>query len=66
MRNVSDKNCRENENTHFMANIPPPRENRAVYEMMWKNMVEPDRVQMIRCRKDRFESGITKVHTQNM
>jgi hypothetical protein len=31
MRNVSDKRGRENQ---------------AVYEIMWKNMVEPDRTQM--------------------
>ena len=24
MRNVSDKNCRENLNTHFRFSIPPP------------------------------------------
>jgi len=23
MRNVSDKSCRENQNTHFMFNTPP-------------------------------------------
>jgi hypothetical protein len=36
MRNVSDKNCRENQNAHFiLSNFSP--ENRAVYEIMWKN-----------------------------
>ena len=40
-------------------------ENRVVYEMMWKNMVELDMTQMIRRRKDRFASGINKAHTQN-
>jgi hypothetical protein len=30
---------------HFTFNIFFP-ENRAVYEIMWKNMVEPDRPQM--------------------
>jgi hypothetical protein len=37
MRNVSDKCCRENQNTHFMFNnfFPTP-ENLAVYETMWK------------------------------
>jgi hypothetical protein len=41
MRNVSNKNYRENQNTHFMSNnfFPPP-ENRAVYEIMSKNIVE--------------------------
>jgi hypothetical protein len=39
MRNVSDKNCRENQNTHFMLNKfspPPPPENRATYENVEK------------------------------
>jgi hypothetical protein len=44
MRTVSDKCCRENQNT-FCAQNPFP-ESRVVYEIMWKNMVEPDRPQM--------------------
>jgi hypothetical protein len=31
--------------THVLCSIIFP-ENRAVYEMMWKNIVEPDRPQM--------------------
>jgi len=47
MRNVSDNRCRENQNTHFVfGNSPPTPENRAFYEIMWKNIVEPDRTQM--------------------
>jgi hypothetical protein len=43
MRNVSDKNCREN----FMLASPlPATDNRAVYEIMWKNIVQPVRPQM--------------------
>jgi hypothetical protein len=39
--------CRNNQNTHFMfTNSPPPPESRAVYEVMWKNTVQPDRPQM--------------------
>jgi hypothetical protein len=38
MRNVSDKSCRENQNTYFIFNNFFP-ENRAVYVTMWKNMV---------------------------
>jgi len=37
MRNVSDKSCRENQNTNFVFR------NffyRTVYEIMWKNIVE--------------------------
>jgi len=41
MRNVTDKNCRENQNTHFIFNIFFSA-NRAVNEIMWKNMVEPE------------------------
>jgi len=38
MRNVSDKSCRENQNTHFVfGNF---LENRADNEIMWKNIVE--------------------------
>ena len=49
MRNVSDKCCTENQNKHFMfTNFPPPPhtpaqpKNRAVYEKMSKNIVQPD------------------------
>jgi hypothetical protein len=45
MRNVSDESCRENYNTRFMSQNFFP-ENGAVYEIMWKNIVEPDRPQM--------------------
>jgi len=38
MRNVSDKSCRENQNTHFVfSNFFP--QNRAVYEIMWKKYI---------------------------
>jgi hypothetical protein len=44
MKNVSDKRYRENQNTHFMfSNF---KKKHAVYEVMWKIMVEPDRPQM--------------------
>jgi len=54
MKNVSDKICRESQNAHFMFNnFPPPPplhpirpENRAVYKIMWENILEPDRPQM--------------------
>jgi len=36
MRNISEKCCRENQNTHFLfSNFF--LENRVVYEIMWKN-----------------------------
>ena len=40
MRNVSDKSCRENQNTHFMFNNFFLK-NHAVFEIMWKSVVEP-------------------------
>ena len=47
MRNISDKNFRENQDTHFVFNNSFFFENYAIYEIMWKNIVEPDRPQMI-------------------
>ena len=45
MRNIPNKSCRENQNTHFMfSNFLP--ENRTVCGRMSKNVVEPERVQM--------------------
>ena len=46
MRNVADKSCNENQNTHLVINNFSS-ENRAIYEMVWKNLVELDRPQMI-------------------
>jgi hypothetical protein len=41
MRNVSDRSYRESGNTHFIfSNF---FKNHAVYEIMWKNLVELDR-----------------------
>ena len=46
MRNVSDKSCRENQNTHFVfSNFFPP-EYRAVYNTMQK-MVETDHIRFV-------------------
>jgi len=44
VRNVSDKGCRENKNTFCVRY--PFFENRAVYEIRWKSIVEPRRPQM--------------------
>jgi hypothetical protein len=58
MRNVSDKNCRENQKTCFVfRNF---LSNRAAYEIMWKNNVQPDRPQM-KIWSIGFECWITKV-----
>ena len=46
MRNFSDKSCTENQNTHFVFNNFFFPENHAVYEIMWKNVVERGRPQM--------------------
>jgi len=40
MRNVADKNYRENQNTHFVFNNFFLFENRAVCETMWRITVE--------------------------
>jgi hypothetical protein len=45
IRSVSDRRCRENQNTHFMFSAFF-KKNHAVCEIMWRNMVEPDRPQM--------------------
>jgi len=42
MRNVSDKSCRENQNTHFVFSFF----YRTVDDVMWENILEPDGVQM--------------------
>jgi hypothetical protein len=66
MRNVSDKSCRDEKQVlHSIIFSPGTRD---FYEILWKNMVEPDRSQMtiygkarqvtddniIRGRKDAF------------
>jgi len=47
IRKVSDKSCRENQKIFYFLFFP---ENLTVYEIMWKNMMDPDRPQ------------VTKVH----
>ena len=45
MRNVLNKPCKENQNTHFMSpNLK--KKNCIVYEIKSKNMVGPERPQM--------------------
>jgi len=60
MRNISDKSCRENQNTHFVFNIFFFFENRPVYGIMWKNVVDWGRSQMTIWRM-RIACWITKV-----
>ena len=45
MRNVSEKSCRENQNTHFMYYAFFFRKS-CFYEIMWKNIIELDKPQM--------------------
>jgi len=42
----SGRSCRENQNTHILCSVTFFRENPAFYEIMLKNIVEPDRSQM--------------------
>ena len=42
MRNIRDRSFRENQNIHFTCNKLFFFENHAVYEVMWKNTVQPD------------------------
>ena len=42
MKNVSDRSCRENQ-THIFCSITYYTENCAIYEIMWKNTVDPNR-----------------------
>jgi len=67
MRNVSDKTCRGNENTHFVSCKSPPQ-NRAVYEMIWRNIVEPGRPQMTiwRMRISCWIPKATNTHTHTL
>ena len=47
MRNVSDKSCRENQNTHFVfSNFLPKNRAFFLFEIMWENMAKPDGPQM--------------------
>ena len=44
MRNVSDNFVQKNKTQYLCSTTS--FQNRAVYEIMWKNLVEPDRPQM--------------------
>jgi len=67
MKNIWDKSSRETQKTHFMFNnLVYFLENSAVYEIMWKNVVELGRPQMIiwRMRIACWTLKATKIHTQ--
>ena len=64
MRNVSNKSSRENQNTRFVFS-KFFFENRVLYEIMWKNIVERGRSQMAVWRMS-IACWITKaVNTQS-
>jgi hypothetical protein len=58
MKNVSDKSCIENETTHSEFSNILFLENRAVCEVMWKNIVQPGRPRMT-IRRMRIACWIT-------
>jgi len=45
MRNISDTSCRSNQ-THILCSLTFS-ENHVFYEIMWENMVDADRPQVI-------------------
>jgi uncharacterized BrkB/YihY/UPF0761 family membrane protein len=63
MRNVLDKSCRENQNTHFVFNNFFPQ-NGAFYETRFKNVVQLDRPQMAIWRMG-FACWMTKATNTN-
>ena len=70
MRNVLGKSCRENKNTilcSITSPAPPPSpEYSILYEITWKNMVEPDRLQMTiwRTRITRWTTKATNTQSE--
>ena len=60
------QNCRGNQNTHFTIN-DAFSDNRAVYDIMWENAVQPDRLQMTvwRMRIACWIPKATNTHIQN-
>ena len=68
IRNVSGQCCREDQNTHFVFSNFFFSENRVAYEIMWKNIVQPNRPRITKWLM-RIACWITKstnTHTQNM
>ena len=64
MRNVLDKLCRENRNRGFIfSNFF--FEKRAIYEIMWKIIVQPDRLRLTTRRMSitRWITKFTHTHT---
>jgi hypothetical protein len=47
----------------YVQHLPPPPENRIVYEIMWKNAVEPERPQMT-TEHAPVHAGEARLHTR--
>ena len=64
IRSISDRRWRDNQNTFCFRYFY--FENRTVYEIMWKNIVEPSRPQMIiwHMRVACWITKATKTYTQ--
>ena len=64
---IFQKSCRENQNTYFMFSNLFFFENRSIYEIMWKNIVDPGRPEVTIWRM-RFACRYLglQTHTQNM
>jgi len=60
MRNVSDKICRGNKNSHILCWTLSPPENRAFVEVMWENMVQLSGHRWCIIWRMRFSCWITK------
>ena len=67
MRNVSGKHFSESQNT-FYVKLQIFPENRAVYEIMWRHLVEPYRAQMtiLRMLLACWIINATDTHTQSI
>jgi len=61
MRTVLDKSYRKNENTFYVF----VSENQAIYEIMWKNIVEQDRPRIIWITKTRIRTHSRYFHCNN-
>jgi len=63
MTDVSDESCKENKNTQFVFNYLFFSENRAVYEIMWTNTVEPGRPQVTQYVSCALHAGYLRLQT---
>ena len=67
MRNVSDKNCRENQNTHFVFSIFF-KKKRAFCKIMWKKYCRPGQATDDNMAHARLHAGYLRlqIYSQNM